>query len=85
MFVFSLRSLSEAHVPDPAASCAPTVAAAFVYSVKPPAARARNWYARDEVKIASPFEPSLHTKVPFCAALARAPAAKLYVPTAEFA
>jgi len=38
-----LRSLAEAHVPEPGASVAPTVLAAFVQSVNPPAARARNW------------------------------------------
>jgi hypothetical protein len=52
--------------------------------VNPPDARAKNSYARDDVRIVSPSDPSLQTKEPSFAALARAPAAKLYVPAAEF-
>jgi len=52
------------------------VGAAFVYSVNPPDARARKLVRLDDVSAVLPFEPSLHTNVPVCAAVAYEPAAK---------
>jgi hypothetical protein len=39
-----LRSLTDAHVPDPGESATPTLPAALVRNVTPPVARARNWF-----------------------------------------